>query len=139
MPHITVSPAPRLSTTQVAQLYGCSLNSARRIGAQHGGPALQAVDPATGKRTNYYPAAPLLAHHAATQQARSCTTAPAGYTTAVQLAAAGISHGQLTRAMRHCPIRTAQGYSPAKRPRIYYCTADVRRAVQMGYIRPATH
>lgn len=139
MPHITANPAPRLSTTQVAQLYGCSLNSARRIGAQHGGPALQAVDPATGKRTNYYPAEPLLAHHAATQQARSCTTVPTGYTTAAKLAEAGISWTRLRSAMRHCPIRTMRGYSPAKRLRTYYCTADVRRAVHMGYIRPATH
>ena len=139
MPHITVNPAPRLSTTQVAQLYGCSLNSARRIGAQHGGPALQAVDPATGKRTNYYPAEPLLAHHAATKAARALTTAPAGYTTAVQLAAAGISHGQLTRAMRHCPIRTMRGYSPAKRLRTYYHIGDLQTAVNLGILTPATH
>ena len=129
-------PRARLTTAQVAKLYGCTLSNARRIGAQHGGAPVQAVDPTTGKLTNYYPAEPLLEHHAATYRARRLTSAPAGYTTAAQLATAhGITHGQLTRARRHCPIRTLAGYSPAKRPCTYYSLADIRSAISLGYLR----
>lgn len=128
-------PRARLSTAQVARLYGCTLSSARRIGSTHGGTPTQAVDPTTGKRTNYYPAAPLLEHHRATQATRSHRSAPAGYTTAARLAAEhGITHGQLTRARRRCPIRTIAGYSPAKRPCTYYSMADIRSAIALGYL-----
>lgn len=132
--HYIVNPAPRLSTPQVAALYGCTLSQARRIAGRIAGSPVQAVDPATGKLTNYYLAAPIQAHAAATAAARSTTGIPAGYCTAAQLASHGISWAAIRRAMHRMPVRTIAGYSPRRRPRTYFHIGDLKLAAAHGHL-----
>lgn len=118
----------RLSSDQIAQIFGVSLAQARRIGAAHGGEPEIATDD-RGRRINYY-AAPGIYAYFARQRERystrpgSCPTGYCGREEALALSRLTPSELKIYADLRK--IRTLAGLSVAKRHCIWYDAADCR-------------